>query len=109
MKNIATFILSVIFPVIIISVILRDASRDNTLLDNLREEYSVAHIPSVDHSKHEQLQQEFEDPHELTATCLSCHTERGKEVLGNAHWLWEREAFIEGRGGNIPGQEEPYK
>ncbi len=30
--------------------------------------------PSVDHSKFEILKQDFEDAHQLTAACLSCHT-----------------------------------
>ncbi len=98
MKNILTFILSVILPVIIITMVLRDASKENTQLAELREAYSRPHIASVDHSKHEVLQRDFDNPHEITAACLSCHTERGKEVLGNAHWNWEREAYIEGRG-----------
>lgn len=98
MKNIATFLLTVMLPLLIITIVLRDAGRDNLILEDLREEYSIPHIPSVDHSKHAELQREFTNPHELTATCLSCHTERGEEVLANAHWNWEREAYIEGRG-----------
>ncbi len=98
MKNIATFILTVIFPIVIVTVMLRDASKDNTALEALRAEYSIPHIPSVDHSKHKELQRDFDNPHEITETCLSCHTERGNEVLANAHWNWEREAYIEGRG-----------
>ncbi len=98
MKNIATFLLTVMVPLVIITVVLRDASRENLELEDLREEFAVKHIPSVDHSKHEDLQVDFDNPHEITATCLSCHTERGTEVLANAHWMWEREAYIEGRG-----------
>jgi octaheme c-type cytochrome (tetrathionate reductase family) len=98
MKSFAIFILTVIVPLIIITVVIRDASRENIRLEELRQEYAVKHIPSVDHSKHEALQVSFENPHEITAACLSCHTERGEEVLGNAHWNWEREAYIEGRG-----------
>jgi octaheme c-type cytochrome (tetrathionate reductase family) len=98
MKNVATFILSVIIPLVIITFVLRDTNKDNLLLAELKEEYSRPYIPSVDHSKHDVLQRDFDNPHEITATCLSCHTERGAEVLGNAHWNWERAAYIEGRG-----------
>jgi len=98
MKNILAFFLSVIVPLVIITLVLRDAGKENTLLAELREEYSRPHVPSVDHSKHEVLQRDFDNPHEITAACLSCHTERGSEVLGNAHWNWERAAYIEGRG-----------
>lgn len=98
MKNTVTFILSVVVPLVIITVVLRDASQDNKLLAELKEEYSEPHIPSVDHSKHEVLQRDFDNPHEITATCLSCHTERGEELLNSFHFTWEREDFIEGRG-----------
>jgi hypothetical protein len=77
MKNVATFILSVIIPLVIITFVLRDTNKDNLLLAELKEEYSRPYIPSVDHSKHDVLQRDFDNPHEITATCLSCHTERG--------------------------------
>ncbi len=98
MKNIITFILSVMVPLLIITLVLRDASKENKLLAELKEQYSVPHIPSVDHSKHEVLQRDFDNPHEITATCLSCHTERGEELLNSFHFTWEREDFTPGRG-----------
>jgi octaheme c-type cytochrome (tetrathionate reductase family) len=98
MKNILTFFLSAIVPLVIISVVLRDARTDNLLLNELREQYPIVHIAPVDHSKHEALQREFHNPHEITATCLSCHTERGKELLESFHFTWEREAYIPGKG-----------
>ncbi len=54
--------------------------------------------PSVDHTKFEILQQEFASAHDVTAACLSCHTERDKEIMATSHWKWEREEEIEGRG-----------
>ncbi|HCT72085.1 MAG TPA: cytochrome C, partial [Bacteroidales bacterium] len=52
----------------------------------------------MDHSKFEILQKDFTNPHEITAACLSCHTERGEELMHSAHFTWEREAYIPGRG-----------
>jgi octaheme c-type cytochrome (tetrathionate reductase family) len=98
LRTIITFLLAVVAPLVIITIVLREASTDNTILEALREEYSKVHQSGVDHSKLEILQQDFTNPHLITAACLSCHTERGKEVLGNAHWNWEREAFIPGKG-----------
>jgi octaheme c-type cytochrome (tetrathionate reductase family) len=98
LKNIITFVFAVIAPLVIITVALREVKDENLYLEQLREEYSHVHQSGVDHSKHEILQQDFTNPHEITAACLSCHTERGQEVLGNVHWNWEREAFIPGRG-----------
>lgn len=98
MKNTLTFVLAVLVPLLIITLVLRDASRDNTQLAELRETYSQERKPKVDHSKHEALQREFNNPHEITATCISCHTERGDELLNSFHFTWEREDYIPGRG-----------
>ena len=63
-----------------------------------RNEDPVWQTKSVDHSKFEILQKQYDNPHELTAVCLSCHTERGKEVMKTAHWNWEREAYTKEKG-----------
>ncbi len=98
LRTIITFLLAVVAPLIIITVVLREAAPDQTLLTALRDEYAKIPKSGVDHGKHAVLQQKFTNPHMITAACLSCHTERGREVLGNAHWRWEREAFIPGKG-----------
>lgn len=98
LKSTLVFIFIVIFPILVITLALSKPKEENKKLEDLRVEYSKDKISSVDHSKFEELQVEFESPHEITAACLSCHTERGKEVLNNAHWNWEREEYIEGRG-----------
>ena len=54
--------------------------------------------PSVKHSKFEILQQPFENAHELTKACLSCHTERDKEIMATSHWNWERSEQMKGKG-----------
>jgi octaheme c-type cytochrome (tetrathionate reductase family) len=54
--------------------------------------------PSADHSKFEILKQTYSSAHDVTAACLSCHTERDKEVMATSHWLWQREEKLEGKG-----------
>lgn len=54
--------------------------------------------PSVDHSKFNILKEEFADAHQVTAACLSCHTNRDKEVMATSHWMWQREEEIPGKG-----------
>ncbi len=54
--------------------------------------------PSVDHSKFEILNQHFDSAQQLTAACLSCHTERGHELMGTSHWNWQRFEELEGKG-----------
>lgn len=101
MKNFTkaiTFFLAIIAPLIIVTVALRAPKADHSKLESLREKLSAGHKPGVDHSKMEILQQEFKTPHEMTAACLTCHTERGEELLHSAHFKWEREEFIPGRG-----------
>ena len=92
------FLIMVVFPAVMVSLILTEASRDNGNLEALREEYSAERISSIDHSLLRDLQQDFDSPHEVTATCLSCHTGRGEEVMNTVHWNWEREEYIEGKG-----------
>jgi octaheme c-type cytochrome (tetrathionate reductase family) len=70
----------------------------NLKLEKLKQQYAIRPISSVDHSKFEVLQQEFSAPQEVTEACISCHTERHKEVMESSHWNWERVAYVEGRG-----------
>ena len=98
-KKTIIFILIIVFPVVIISMVLSEITKEEeTIMDDLKEKWAEKHVASVDHSKHDELQKQFNTPHDITAACLSCHTERGAEVMANAHWNWEREEYIEGRG-----------
>ncbi len=92
------FFLAVVAPLLIVTVALRKPAPDHSQLEKLRAQYPVKHKSGVDHSKMEILQQDFKNPHQITEACLSCHTERGMELLHSAHFTWEREAFIPGRG-----------
>ena len=76
----------------------------NLKLEKLKVKYSQKKVPPVDHSKHEILRKEFNSPQEVTEACISCHTERHKEVMASSHWNWERVAYIEGRGARAIGK-----
>ncbi len=67
-------------------------------LKKLKESYEKDYEPSVNHSKLAALQKDFKEPGEVTEACISCHTERHKEIMSTAHWKWQREEYIEGRG-----------
>ncbi|MHC4518934.1 MAG: tetrathionate reductase family octaheme c-type cytochrome [Planctomycetota bacterium] len=43
----------------------------------------------VDHSKMVMLMKQFETASEVTATCLLCHPNAGREVMATTHWTWE--------------------
>ena len=44
---------------------------------------------TADHSKFKELQVEFKSGPEVTAACLTCHTEAAKQVQHTKHWSWE--------------------
>ncbi len=73
-------------------------------LELLKERYPSQHVASVDHSKLPALQGKFDKPSDVTRACVSCHTERHKELLESTHWKWEREAYIPGRGVTYAGK-----
>ena len=54
--------------------------------------------PSVDHKKFAILKEPFATPQDATAACLSCHTERHKEIMNNNHWTWSRDEELKGKG-----------
>jgi octaheme c-type cytochrome (tetrathionate reductase family) len=64
----------------------------------LKEKYSRKYSPAVDHTKFAELQKQFSSPQAVTAACISCHNLRAAEIMQSAHWNWEREEYIAGRG-----------
>ena len=48
-------------------------------------------VSTADHSQFEALQVTFETPQELTAACLTCHTEAASQIQSTVHWTWETE------------------
>lgn len=44
---------------------------------------------TADHSQFEILQQDFETGPEVTAACLTCHTEAAGQIMKTTHWTWE--------------------
>ncbi|MEN8116411.1 MAG: tetrathionate reductase family octaheme c-type cytochrome [Bacteroidota bacterium] len=53
---------------------------------------------AINHRSFESLKIDFENAHQVTETCLSCHTSRGKELMATSHWKWERTEMLEGKG-----------
>lgn len=93
------FITAIVVFVAIVAVHLSYRPQEpNLSLEGLRLRYSQDKKPSVDHTKFPILQQTFESAEAVTAACLTCHTERHKEIMEGSHWNWERISYIEGRG-----------
>ncbi|TLX73247.1 tetrathionate reductase family octaheme c-type cytochrome [Labilibacter sediminis] len=94
---VTTLFVSALLPVLVILITIKVASYRSTPI-TVDIKYKADHISSVDHSQFKILQQDFNMPQEVTSACLSCHTGRDEEVMATAHWKWEREEEIPGRG-----------
>ncbi|MBU1920689.1 cytochrome C, partial [bacterium] len=94
------FLILAVFGFVLSLVIsgLKMRTVESTPLERLKASRLEQPSPSADHSKFEILKQEFDAPQEVTEACISCHTERHKEVMASSHWNWERLEYIEGQG-----------
>jgi hypothetical protein len=43
---------------------------------------------TADHSKFEALKGPFNSAPDVTAACLTCHTEAGEQLRATTHWTW---------------------
>lgn len=100
MKKLVQIILLVLIPKIMLGVLIYSFQNrgPESSLDDLIQKYEGREKTIIDHSRFEELQQDFDSPRELTATCLSCHFERGEELLTSHHFLWERPEYAPSRG-----------
>jgi octaheme c-type cytochrome (tetrathionate reductase family) len=94
-SRIITFLVVLVLPGFIVFQTFRQA-RKHFVPHEVEMQLRSEQIASVDHSKFEILQQRFDRPQDVTAACLSCHTERDKEVMATAHWTWSREVERDG-------------
>jgi octaheme c-type cytochrome (tetrathionate reductase family) len=53
--------------------------------------YKQDTLSKVDHSKFLVLQQDFENPQEVTSACLSCHNRTHNDIMKTSHWNWTKE------------------
>jgi hypothetical protein len=51
---------------------------------------------TADHSRHEELKQDFESGPEVTEACLSCHNKAAAQFHETIHWTWTCPADPEG-------------
>lgn len=104
MKRSILVVIGVAIIALVLTNILHDEVYYNLQLEELKQEYAIKPISSVDHTKFEELQKDFQSPQEVTEACIGCHTERHKEIMNSAHWNWERVAYTEGRGITAAGK-----
>ncbi|HPS64780.1 MAG TPA: tetrathionate reductase family octaheme c-type cytochrome [Ignavibacteria bacterium] len=96
-KSIITLLLFLV-PVFLIYIFINRSEPKEDKLDKLKETYAKKHVPSVDHGKLPALQKKFSTPQEVTLTCISCHTERHKEVMQTSHWQWSTTEYYKNKG-----------
>ncbi|OIO03822.1 MAG: cytochrome C [Elusimicrobia bacterium CG_4_10_14_0_2_um_filter_56_8] len=98
MKNTIIIIASLCLLFAISIGVLSNKDIEPGTLTRLKAKYSQKHVPSADHTKFTALQKKFTSPRQVTEACIGCHNKRHEEVMRSAHWNWEKEEYIEGRG-----------
>lgn len=98
MRMIPLFLATVaIFGVLVTGSLQQKETRSDPVRA-LKARFQKKHVSAVDHSKLPALQKNFASGSDVTEACISCHTERHKEVLQSAHWNWSGTEYIQGRG-----------
>jgi octaheme c-type cytochrome (tetrathionate reductase family) len=100
MKKRITLISALILLFFAFSLYAQDSALDSARVKVMNYVYKSDRLQTqaVDHTQFEVLQQDFENAHDVTAACLSCHNQRDKEVMMTSHWKWQREEELEGKG-----------
>lgn len=100
MKHLIQLTFLVLVPVALLGILIYDIQNlpGYNNLPELQEQYSEKEHRIIDHTRFDELKGPFADAHEITAACLTCHEERGHELLKSHHFTWEKEEYIEGRG-----------
>jgi octaheme c-type cytochrome (tetrathionate reductase family) len=94
------FLVLIVFGAVIALLMgtLTKRSEDPTPFAHMKARYGQKEKPSVDHTQFAVLQKHFDAPQQVTEACITCHTERHKEVMQSSHWNWERTEYVEGKG-----------
>ena len=95
----------IIIPLVLIALLIVSAIGlltpkvvDESPLELLKTEFPQKGKPTADHSKFAILKKKFNSPREVTAACISCHTESAHQIMESNHWNWETPEYIKGRG-----------
>ncbi len=65
---------------------------------NYKWKSEIKNTAGSDHHKFEILKTDFENAHQVTNACISCHTNRDEEIMATSHWNWERTEMLEKKG-----------
>jgi len=99
MKKFAELVLILFVPWVVIFYLIctvnLDKDRDYQDVSTIQVEQKTS---MADHSHFAVLQKDFKSASEVTEACLSCHKERGEEILQTEHWRWLKKDSVPGRG-----------
>jgi octaheme c-type cytochrome (tetrathionate reductase family) len=98
MKRIILVLVAVGMVLSLVIGVLTNRSEDRTPMSRLKARFEKKEKSSADHTQFAVLQKHFDKPQDVTAACISCHTERHKEVMQSSHWNWERTEYLPGKG-----------
>ncbi|MBZ0178471.1 MAG: tetrathionate reductase family octaheme c-type cytochrome [Melioribacteraceae bacterium] len=98
MKKIILTITFLVLIVISFIIVIRSSTYNPPKTKDILEKYSDKDHSKTDHSQFAILNKELKNPQNVTEACITCHTERHKEVMNSSHWNWERPEYIEGKG-----------
>ncbi|MCK5537965.1 MAG: hypothetical protein KAI79_14150, partial [Bacteroidales bacterium] len=86
---------AIISPWLIVVLYEYNTNQESNVIGNMQVNFKKDTIINVDHSKFEILQQEFDDPRNVTAACLTCHNKIDQEIMMTSHWKWTRDYITE--------------
>ena len=102
MRKLAILFTALFLPILVLALIeIQDdveEEKSNIKLVNYTRKSDRIISPEIDHRKFEILQKDFANANEVTEACLSCHNQRGEELMNTSHWKWQREEELEGKG-----------
>ena len=53
---------------------------------------------------HQEIEGPFDDPSQVTQTCLECHEDASMEVMKTTHWTWSAKQEVDGKGTQMLGK-----
>lgn len=98
MKKITLALLLIAIVIISVIGVLSSKETEQTPLEKLKMEFAGKRNQKVDHSKFPILNKSFSSAQEVTAACLTCHTESANQIMKSNHWNWEKPEYIKGKG-----------
>ncbi len=86
------------FSIVLIALFVVMISDQNYGQTEAIKGHSSRYQQTADHSEFPELQKKFNNPHEVTQACITCHNKRDDEFKKSSHWKWGRENYDKKHG-----------